>query len=90
MWTIIAADAENNLVQQMHVDLDEAAAAADALLSEGYVELTILPAWRWLADHQSKRPMAVAGGLIPFFLPMGKAQAEQFLHLPCFGPPPPL
>lgn len=44
MWTIIAADAENNLVQQMHVDLDEAAAAADALLSEGYVELTILPA----------------------------------------------
>ena len=44
MWTIIAADAENNLVQQVHDDLEKAAAAADVLLHEGYVELTILPA----------------------------------------------
>ena len=44
MWTIIAEDAENNMVQQVHDDLEEAAAAADALLRQGYVELTILPA----------------------------------------------
>jgi hypothetical protein len=44
MWTIIAADAEDEIIQQSHEDLEGAAAAADALIQAGYVEITILPA----------------------------------------------